>query len=679
MPSNSRAILPSAHGGLLAVLTKWLLAEARFVAKLLRWFPAWLLVVLVLTGAVVAYQAPRTYTVNVGAPQDQAYTRNFHTRLDEDGHNYRWSDVYGYVLFPGIGGSRPFTLTVTLDPAHSAPVGLFINGERFLQQTLEPGWQTLTFRVDEMHPAALASRDTVVEFRAPDYRTEDAPTEPKGIKVGAVTLEQARTGGFITPSLATLGYIALSVLLVYLLVGRLLMGVATLGSLRWRALFGGGLAVVGLWVTLFVDRMAVSAAVPHLVITLASGLVLLILTQHLVSVWRPKLSHGHALLLGAAVALAFILRYGGMALPQAVIIDMPYHMKWLRTLLTGDWQSLYFPGGLSAVPREWGLSLLIPKSPLFYIAFAPLDIIPFDLETLVKWLISVLDSSIILPLYWFATRLSGSSKSALLSSAVYAAMPLVFRAFAYGILPTIFAQWLATILLAGVLVVANVRWRWPVWVGLLVMAFSTLLAFPTVAVFVTIILAVAPVLWWYSAHTRPSATFQWRPYLLVTLAWIASLWLYYGLYISPVIASAQALLAPSQGGGTTVHWPGGPLQLLGWTADYVVTLLPYILAAAGVALVMARGSLSLGRKQALGLLLAWLAIAPLFIVANYKVDMIGKHLFFIMVPVAVTSGVALWSILRRGGWGACLTALLLMTVGWQALVFWVERLVRASS
>ena len=79
-----------------------------------------------------------------------------------------------------------------------------------------------------------------------------------------------------------------------------------------------------------------------------------------------------------------------MALPQSVIVDMPYHMKWLNTLLTGDWQSLYFPGGLSAVPREWGMELLIPKSPLFYFAFAPLSILPFDLETSAKWLISLL-------------------------------------------------------------------------------------------------------------------------------------------------------------------------------------------------------------------------------------------------------------------------------------------------
>ena len=34
-----------------------------------------------------------------------------------------------------------------------------------------------------------------------------------------------------------------------------------------------------------------------------------------------------------------------MALPQTVIIDLPWHMKWLHELLAGHWESLYFPGG----------------------------------------------------------------------------------------------------------------------------------------------------------------------------------------------------------------------------------------------------------------------------------------------------------------------------------------------
>jgi hypothetical protein len=157
--------------------------------------------------AVVAYQVPGTYVVDVGSPSDQAYTRNFHTRLDESGRTYRWSDVYGYVNFPGVGGSRPFTVTVVLDPERTAPIEIHVNGERFFAGEVAPGWRELTFAVDGSHPTALSSRDTVVEFRAPEYRLPGEEAESKGLKVDRVVLEQAPTGGFIWPSLATLGFL----------------------------------------------------------------------------------------------------------------------------------------------------------------------------------------------------------------------------------------------------------------------------------------------------------------------------------------------------------------------------------------------------------------------------------------------------------------------------------------
>src|SRR5204863_40780 len=182
--------------------------------------------------------------------------------------------------------------------------------------------------------------------------------------------------------------------------------------------------------------------------------------------------------LAMSLALAFVLRYGGMALPQSVIIDMPWHMKWLRTLLAGDWQSLYFPGGLSSVPREWGLDLLIPKSPLFYFAASPLGFLPFDLDTLVKWLICFIDSTLVFAAFWLILRVGG-------------------------------AKWAAVLA-------------------------------------------------------------------------------YYGLYVSPVLASAAALLSPQPGGGSTVRWPGGFAQLLAWTVDYLVSVLPALLALLGLALLLSR-------------------------------------------------------------------------------------------
>jgi hypothetical protein len=76
---------------------------------------------------------------------------------------------------------------------------------------------------------------------------------------------------------------------------------------------------------------------------------------------------------------------------------------------------------------------------------------------------------------------------------------------------------------------------------------------------------------------------------------------------------------------------------------------------------------------------AWLLILPLFLVVNYRVDMIGKHLFYTMVPLALGSGLFLWQLARRGGPARLLAVLLAVALAWTALAFWIARLVQAST
>ncbi|HVF98197.1 MAG TPA: hypothetical protein VND68_00010 [Chloroflexia bacterium] len=650
-----------------------------FAVGLLRWWGVWPVLLLVAAASVAAYQRPATYVVDVGSRQDQAYTRNFHARLEEPGRTFRWSDVYGYVTFPGVGGARPFTVTATLDSARPADVEIFVNGERFFAADVGPGWRELAFPVGEVHPAALSSRDTVVEFRAPEYRAPGEEGEAKGLKVDRVVLEQAPAGGFIWPSLATVAFIVLSTVLVYLFVARGLLGISPPGPVRGRAAVLALLAGTALCLLLGASHTAASAVVPHVAATLASMLVILVVTERLVAGLFAGIGGRGARLLALVVALGFGLRFGGMALPQSVIIDMPYHMKWLRTLLAGDWQALYFPGGLSEVPPEWGMSLLIPKSPLFYLAAAPLNLIPFDLETLVKWLICFLDASLVPLAYWFAVRVGASRRAALAAACLYAVMPLAFRALSYGILPTIFAQWLAVGLLAFVLAFSVKGWRPATLLVGVLLAALTLLAFPTVAVFVTLVVAFVPLGWWLAGRKEATRPFSWQPYVVLAGGWLLAIVVYYGLYIEPVVASARALLALAPGGGTTVRWPGGVAELVAWTADYLASTLPVVLAALGALRLWARERATGPHTRGAILLIAWLAIGPVFMAANYKIDMIGKHLFFTMLPVAVLGGLGVAALGERGAWGRRLAALTLGAVAWQALVFWVERLVRAST
>lgn len=667
----------------LVTMREGLWRELKTARALLLWLPVWLVIGFVLAALVAAYQVPHTYPVDVGSPQDQLYVRNFHARIGDDLPTYRWSGVYGYVSFPGTGGSRPFTATITLDPVRTAPVEVIVNGQPVFSDTLHAGWQTLLFSIDDRYPAALASRDTVVEVRAPDFRTPDLPTQPKGLRLDSVQIEQAAHGGFITPPYLHTGVLLMGVLLAYFFVGRASWGVISRSRSRgWGAVVAsiGGLALALLVAQ---SHVGVAAASTHIVVTLASMAVLLIVCDFLLRRNGARRAHVQGRMMAFCLALAFGLRYGGMALPQSVIIDMPWHMKWLTTLLAGDWQSLYFPGGLSSVPQEWGLEVLIPKSPLFYFAAAPLRLLPTDLETSVKWLVCLMDALVVLAVFWMGARVSGSRWAGVTGAALYAMMPLAFRAFSYGILPTIFAQWLAVAVILSFILLGEGRMRPAHWLSLAALLTLALLAFPTVAVFLTFVLLVSAVGWWVIARRSGlSARLTARALILLPIAWLLALWAYYGLYVSPVLASASALIA-STSEASTVRWSGGWAHLIAWTSDYIVSVLPVLLGAVGLLFLLygptARGQHEVARRQALLVLGVWFSVLPLFMLLNYRMDMIGKHLFFTMLPVAALGGVALWKLAARGRWGVALVASLLGVIAWQGLTFWVERLVRAST
>ncbi len=686
MRSNSRRSEPQrvSWGAERSMLLRALVEETRAVRSLLAWVPLWGFLASLLAGVVANYQIPRTYSVDVGSPRDEAYVRNFHGRLSDGSNAYRWSDVYGYVLFPGLGGSRPFTVTLQLDPVRKAKVTVIVNGMTGFEGSLEPGWQEAKVKVDAVTPSALNSRDTVVEIRAPEYRTEEAPGERKGLKVGRVTVEQASSGGLIVPSYSLVVLSLIAALLVYLFVGRALWGFATLARARLWGSLAAVLSGLGILRWSFADHVALAAAAPHLVITTATMLTLLVAGDRLAGahVLTARVGKMAPRLLAFSMAVAFGLRYGGMALPQSVIIDMPWHMKWLETLLTGNWQALYFPSadGLSSVPKEWGLNVLIPKSPLFYFAAAPLSLLPFDLETTVKWAVCMMDASLVAAGYWFVRRLGGSREAGLWAAALYTVMPLAFRAFAYGILPTIFAQWLAVLLFAWVLAIGYRPWRLPEWLGLGVLVTLTLLAFPTVAAFTTIVLlgfAFAGAL--SSGSSAARSISAWHILLLLVAGWALAIFAYYGLYVSPVLTSISAMLTPKPGGGATVKWPGGFPELVAWTAGYVVSVLPLILSVFGIVFAYCRVTANRERMHAFWLVAGWASIVPLFLLVNYRVDMIGKHLFFTMIPVAVLGGTSLWLLARRGRASGVLAALALALVTWQGLIFWIDRLIRASS
>ena len=261
-------------------LPQLLRGEARTLLALMKW---WVLlpVLLFLGASFLIYQTPGNYAVDVGSPSDEAYTLNFHTRLSDGAATYRWSDVYGYLLFPGTGGSRPFTATITLDMGRTAPLQVFINGTQMYSSTFTPGWNTLVMRLDETHPQALQSRDTVVELRSTDYRAQDSPTEPKGVKVDSAIITQDPNGGIIWPPVAPLLWFVVALALLYLVVGRTVVNWSSLPRARLYGLLALlALAAVILW-ALSADRIFIAADAGHIAATLATVLLISLVVEWL--------------------------------------------------------------------------------------------------------------------------------------------------------------------------------------------------------------------------------------------------------------------------------------------------------------------------------------------------------------------------------------------------------------
>jgi hypothetical protein len=710
-------------------MLRWLRNEASIIVRLLALPLLWLLLIVALLGAVAAYQVRHSYDIDVGSKADSAVVRNFHDIGSDSatGRTFRWSDAYGYVVLPGTGGGVPFTVTLTLNTGRpNVPVTIIVNGETFLQKPFSEGWRTLSFPVDASHPQALSSRDLVVEIRTPGYPAPDLPTQIQGVMLDSLQVS-ASGPGFVVPSIAQLLYLALAIVLVYLFVGRIFAPLANAagGPTRARVAIRPPMWTVpgllaGLAVAIAFDALLAEA---HLAFTSATGglaapvvgVIISYILMVLVEAFARRIVPGAiwgARAIAGLVGLAFMVRLVAVLLPQVNIIDLPWHMKWLRELLIGDWQALYLPGALSRVPREWGLDVLIPKSPLFYFVAAPLAVLPWNLQDSVKVFACLLDVTLMLFCYWLLARYApalGGWRAGLWAAFAYAFNPLSFRSLAYGILPTILAQWLTVASFALLIAIASrmltvggLADEPPRIRGLLFLFFVTLaaslVAFPTIAVFNTMILGILCIVWLWKRLPR-TRRLAWTVGGTVVAAWALALVSYYGQYVSilltttlpdllnPSSASAQGTaaaatdVAPSAT-PSVLHW-AGPLDLLGWTASYETSLIPLLAGLAGLGVLWWAKSRSKSMSPGLAALSAitgaWMVVLPVFMIINYKVDMIGKHLFFTVVPLSLGAGIFFWNLVKRGGAARLYCLLAASALAWTAIAFWVQRLVQASN
>ncbi|MCL5256401.1 MAG: hypothetical protein M1319_01215 [Chloroflexi bacterium] len=654
--------------------------ELTWLKTVLGSWEFWTLALLTLVLTMLAYQVSRPYSVDIGGGYDDAYVDNFHSKEAGAGVSYRWTDNYSYIRLPGIGGGIPFQLQLRV--ASGRPAGepapnleIIVNGQAMPAIKLGPGWQTYSY--DITGPAAQ-SRDLVVELRSDTYHPEGNRGLQLGTQVDWVSYRPTGAG-LVFPSLSQLIYAMLAVCVVYATGRRAVLGTTTKGWLiRALASIAGVAMLFAIAYTVAFQRLDYTPYAKNLILVLLLGLALLLIGERLIR-WlfqavRLETSEKHRRILLAVALVAFYAKFGGLAYPNMIMIDLPWHMRFLRMVLSGQWAELYFPSPLSSVPSEWNMDVLIPKSPLFYFIAAPVSFLPLPIELSVKLFVTLLDVSLLFGIFYLVKKFYGSPRAALFAAAVYGFTPLTYRMLSYGILPTIFAQWLTVITFAIILTkFHNLNRAGPFALTTMLLA-ATMVAFPTILVFNTIVMGI----WGVSMLLWPAEAWERRRVIQLAMVVVGGLVVaflsYYMQYLIPLLTvTLPAYASRLTTGSGQVVGTGGLVSTVQWSLTFYGSALPFVGAIFGLALYRVE---RLDRFWLL--LIAWLTIPVVFAVVGMHVDMIGKHLFYAMVPLSIGLGILLDRLSSRGVAGRITGYMLFATLAWSAVSFWIFRILYAG-
>jgi hypothetical protein len=694
---------------------------ARLAVQSLRERALWLSLVVGLLLVALAYQSPRSLFVDIGGALEGVHTPGFYAPEKAGNATYRWSSGQSAIVFRGLGMPADYsTLKVELQLSSGRDVGalpvrveVYANGHPLpyvpptrLYEVAVPlvvNRDSKSYEVTIPSNWINASGDLRLDFHSPTFRSGDDQRDL------AFTADFARVqmpGGFVLPSLTQLGWLALCGLLLYWLLRSLWLTPRGAGVLTLLFLVACACVVA-------VDRLLLTTFTTRLAVTLALALVLAlgaeIVTRWLVQLagWKDVPEWAWAGL-RALVAVAVVLKVGGLLYPSATIVDAPFHLKYITYMSEGrSWRQFFGETLARAVmpEDEWGsATAFIPYSPYFYLWFSPLAKLPLPLSLTVPVVSGILEALRVPLVFIIGLALSGARRApkvALAGAAVYSFVPATFLLQQWGNWPTLISLWLLTAWAA----VVCLFWKrinhplvWLVSTGLLTL---TMLSYTVTAVYTGIFIGMILALGWIFARGERR---RWLGLLLSTAAATAlSVVIYYGQWLGVILEKTLPTFGQAietQGSLTTLRptlWEFVGSHMASALQSYNLAIF-YALGLAGVLWVFfnsARtgvlsrtgqvyGIVAHGSSIAVGTaswqnvwLAAWLLTLPLFTLADFWVDQALKEFWYSLPAVAVVAGVWLLAFLRRGAGSrvfAILVWLLAVTFVWQSLSLWVFRL-----
>jgi hypothetical protein len=616
--------------------------------------------------------------------------------------SYRWTKSRSIVLLPGAG-AYPSQITLKAGGSPFYPGGqtlqILLNGKPFQQIELKPGvpqdyrfnfgaeWYqggnlAVELRLTNLGAPARPFQDAIYQQslldatdskgtinldRADQLYKRELSQYSEGAKVYGLWLE-AQTGvsGLVMPDLRVLLTLAMSAVLLF--------GILVYCGVSKNIAFGVGITLVAVFTLLIaVWRLEIALFATRLMLVMfltALALPLLDwLMPRLFRHWQLQLPLKIFQILLVMFAIGMILRGGGVVYPQTIVIDEPYHIERINRVLNepNGIMRLYNSKEDSKVPGHWSSQAIIPYSPFTYFYLAPIAALPLEREISVNLFMALLDAVRVFIIFGLAVVLGLGVKAGVIGAGLYLLMPLTWLLNSWGNWPTTFSLWMAVLYVFLALVYFQKLHRKRIWIGLTVLLTLTNLDYAVTMVFMGMLLG----LWALSLIIFPGRKTPelrrsgWLILASTVTAGVAAVAIYYWQFIPDLAVTLTSFGSSFQEGEGLGLAPRTFFEYLGVYANnlfvrYGIGLYMLVALGAFVWLVINhRGyayptephrkrenfnySSFILHPSSLVLMGAWLANFIFWGAAQWKIDMVDKHVWFITPLLVVMAG---WAIIQ---------------------------------
>jgi len=378
------------------------------------------------------------------------------------------------------------------------------------------------------------------------------------------------------------------------------------------------------------------------------------------------------------MALAALVKLGGVLYPQIIIMDAPAHTRNVVRLLTGDWASVFLPSRDSMLGKTVGLEGgQLPYAAFYYLLSAPLTLLPIPLPLAMALWNGLLEIARNLLFYLLAVGITGRPRVGLWAAVFYTFLPAPYYLLSWGNYPTLLGLFAAVMVLVFLVLSYDqmgkrrtVRW----WIVLLLfLIFSYLM----IGVFTAALLLLLALLEWLFSRSEA----QRRRAMAILVGLLLAEGLVFVFYHSgyaraffretlPAVARAVAVKSAAMGQrgvdtreGLLSNWVGN------WTfVRNHLTDLGVIFACTGIGCLL----IEPGRRRWRPLLVAWLLFFFLFsLVSGLVADMVLKHIFFMFPWFCLGAAVLAERFYRRGWAGRLVLILYIAWMVWLTLNRWL--------